>query len=168
MIFSSEDPNNFTLSGDQSEFALTTAKSPGPKSDVRAKSGRRRFCQYRVTAPSPEQQNRPVADDCANLHGPLPRFFQKQVGRPWVTIWRELRLRAAVSRASSVALRIDVENFVATQVCHVQGKLVHTTGLWAGQPLTGSWRQRFFVCPESGLLQAIPANRTSFPMKHPT
>ena len=159
MILYSEGSDNLVATEHQPETGHATAKPPATQSAVRAKSRLTRHHNATLSAGSTGPRVSGAVDPGTNLHGPLSEFLRKQVGRPWARIWRELRLRAAVSGTNCLALRNDVENFVATQVCVARGKLVHTTGLWAGQPLTGSWRQRFYVCPKTGVLELITARQ---------
>lgn len=95
---------------------------------------------------------------CAALKGvlgPIATFLKGRVGRPWQKIWRELKLRFAGIPFNPAELKAQVADFVEFDVLQKDGFLCHGSGLWSGRPLTGGWRQRFFVCPVSGQLRQI-------------
>lgn len=102
---------------------------------------------------------KPTSGDTKSLNehlGPLQRFLQKQVGRPWDKVFAEIC--AHISRDSAVQdhVRDHVGDFVALKVIEIGGVL-HEVTRWGGLfPLEKGWRFQFsYVCPKTGLLKRL-------------
>jgi hypothetical protein len=90
--------------------------------------------------------------------GPLRRFLDSQVGRPWDKVFSEIC--AHINRDSAVQdhVRDHVQDYVATQVILIDGVPCDGAGgCGYGQPLHyRSWKH-WYVCPRSGILKRIKA-----------
>jgi hypothetical protein len=92
--------------------------------------------------------------------GPLRRYLDSQVGRPWDKVFSEIC--AHINRNSTVQdhVRDHVEDYVTRHVLLIDGVLCSgEPGYRYGKPLTeNSWRP-WYVCPRTGLLRRIPAKK---------
>jgi hypothetical protein len=87
--------------------------------------------------------------------GPLRRYLDSQVGRPWNKVFSEIC--AHIDRDSAVQdhVRDHVAEYVETHVVEIDGVLCSADGSSYGRPL-GQWRwAEWFVCPRSGILKRI-------------
>jgi hypothetical protein len=97
--------------------------------------------------------------------GPLRRYLNAQVGRPWDKVFSEIC--AHINRNSAVQdhVRDHVEDYVTTHVVLVDGVPCHGVGREYGEPLHAQrWMLRYwYVCPRTGLLRRItsPKRRSS-------
>jgi hypothetical protein len=88
--------------------------------------------------------------------GPLRRYLDKQVGRPWDKVFSEIC--AHIDRNSAVQdhVRDHVEDYVATCVLLIDGVPCSGEGGWRyGQPLHLFPRRPWYVCPRTGLLRRV-------------
>jgi hypothetical protein len=87
--------------------------------------------------------------------GPLRRYLQANVGRPWNKVYAEIC--ANIDRGNVVQKHIltHVFDYVATHVVLLEGVPCHGDGRWYGQPIQWGWTA-FYVCPRSGLLRQLP------------
>jgi hypothetical protein len=89
--------------------------------------------------------------------GPLRRYLDAQVGRPWDKVFSEIC--AHIDRASAVQdhVRDHVADYVVTDVVLIDGIACSGEGgRCYGQPLHEmSWRRRWYVCPRTGLLRRV-------------
>lgn len=110
-----------------------------------------------------------------DLLGPLKRWLQSQVGRPWNDVYSEA---CAVIKPDSI-IRMHVKThlleFLERHTFTYCGKVcVHDSQTRGPVPLFGSrWRSVFFVHPESGLLLETPQiskaeRRANHPKPKPT
>jgi hypothetical protein len=94
---------------------------------------------------------------CLNEHlGPLRRYLDKQVGRPWDKVFSEIC--AHINRNSAVQdhVRDHVEQYVATNVILIDGvPCSGDGGRLYGEPLTASRWRPWYVCPRTGLLRRL-------------
>jgi hypothetical protein len=91
--------------------------------------------------------------------GPLRRYLDKQVGRPWDKVYSEIC--AHISRNSAVQghVRDHVDGYVAVHVLLIDGVPCNGTNWGYGKPLH-EWRQRrWYVCPRTGLLRRVELPR---------
>ena len=106
------------------------------------------------------------ARKCFNEHlGPLRRYLDKQVGRPWDKVHSEI---CANLRRDSVVqdhVRDHVDGYVLRDVILIDGVPCHGSGYWIGRPLKSTW-YRWYVCPRTGLLRRV--KRPSRKRKSPT
>lgn len=104
---------------------------------------------------------------CLNEHlGPLRRFLQGQVGRPWNLVFSEICAHIRVDSAVQSHVRDHVEDFVAVQVYEIEGVLYHGDGWHIGRPLCRRGWSAFYVCPKTGLLREIKPEKV-IPRKQP-
>jgi hypothetical protein len=88
--------------------------------------------------------------------GPLRRYLDSQVGRPWDKVFAEIC--AHINRDSAVQdhVRDHVEGYVARQVIIIDGIPCHGPGSWFyGRPLHDYGWVRWYVCPRTGLLRRV-------------
>jgi hypothetical protein len=92
--------------------------------------------------------------------GPLRRYLDEQVGRPWDRVFSEIC--AHIDRNSAVQdhVRDHVEDYVTRQVVVIDGVLCcGDGGYFYGIPLHQLGFRPWYVCPRTGLLRRI--ERTS-------
>jgi hypothetical protein len=88
--------------------------------------------------------------------GPLRRYLDKQVGRPWDKVFSEIC--AHIDRNSAVQdhVRDHVEDYVATHVILIDGVPCDGEGgKRYGQPLDQFRYRPWYVCPRTGLLRRV-------------
>jgi hypothetical protein len=90
--------------------------------------------------------------------GPLRRYLDKQVGRPWDKVFSEIC--AHINRNSAVQdhVRDHVEDYVAVHVLLIDGVPCNGEGgRLYGKPLheLPSRHLRWYVCPRTGLLRRV-------------
>lgn len=96
----------------------------------------------------------------SDLLGPLKRWLQSQVGRPWNDVHSEA---CAVIKPDSVIrahIKTHLLEFVERNTFMHEGKICVLDTWRTGSPVpvtesSGRWR-RFFVHPETGILHAMP------------
>ncbi len=87
--------------------------------------------------------------------GPLRRYLDKQVGRPWDKIFSEICENISRNNAVQDHVRDHVKDFVTTQVIEMDGVPCNGEGgWWFGRPLAQT-RHRLYVCPRTGLLRRL-------------
>jgi hypothetical protein len=92
--------------------------------------------------------------------GPLRRYLDRQVGRPWDKVFSEIC--AHISRNSAVQdhVRDHVAQYVAVHVILVDGVPYSGDGdRNYGRPLEHLRFRRWYVCPLTGLLRRIKGKR---------
>jgi hypothetical protein len=96
--------------------------------------------------------------------GPLRRYLDSQVGRPWDKVYAEIC--AHIDRNSAVQdhVRDHVDGYVAVNVVEIDGVLCWGGGDWGryGTPLTQLYGRIWYVCPRTGLLRRIRHVRRRF------
>jgi hypothetical protein len=88
--------------------------------------------------------------------GPLRRYLDSQVGRPWDRIFSEIC--AHINRNSAVQdhVRDHIEDYVSTCVILIDGVPCNGEGNWHyGKPLHQLPWKRWYVCPRTGRLRKI-------------
>lgn len=89
--------------------------------------------------------------------GPLRRYLDSQVGRPWDKIFSEIC--AHINRNSAVQdhVRDHVEDYVAIHVLLIDGVPCNGEGRWGnyGRPLQEMGWRPWYVCPRTGLLRRV-------------
>ncbi len=91
--------------------------------------------------------------------GPLRRYLDSQVGRPWDKVFSEICANINHNSAVQDHVRDHVEDYVVTCVILIDGVPCYGSGGMAhGQPLREMcWRRSpWYVCPRTGLLKRIP------------
>jgi hypothetical protein len=90
--------------------------------------------------------------------GPLRRYLDKQVGRPWDKVFSEICAHIDRSNAVQDHIRDHVEDYVTTHVILIDGVPCNGKGGWGyGQPLDQLRYRPWYVCPRTGLLRRIKA-----------
>ena len=94
--------------------------------------------------------------------GPLRRYLNSQVGRPWNKVFSEIC--AHIDRSSAVQdhVRDHVAEYVATHVIEIDGEPCFGEGRLYGEPLR-AWSRNtgWYVCPRSGIVKKNkPRTRT--------
>ena len=100
--------------------------------------------------------------------GPLRRFLDKQVGRPWDKVFSEICARIDRSSAVQDHVRDHVEDYVHRQVILVDGVPCDGEGgCCYGRPLREMRWIRWYVCPRTGLLRrnAVAPRRRPTPVQ---
>jgi hypothetical protein len=87
--------------------------------------------------------------------GPLRRYLNSQVGRPWNKVFSEIC--AHIDRSSAVQDRVrnHVAEYVAIHVIEVDGVPCSGEGRNYGDPLGRFGWVRWYVCPRSGILKRV-------------
>lgn len=85
--------------------------------------------------------------------GPLRRYLESQVGRPWDKVFSEVC--AHINRDSAVQdhVRDHVADYVLTHVVEIDGVPCSGEGLTYGRPLLETHWPLLYVCPRSGILK---------------
>jgi hypothetical protein len=93
--------------------------------------------------------------------GPLRRYLDSQVGRPWNKVFSEIC--AHIDRSSAVQdhVRDHVADYVATHVLEIDGEPCHGAGFWYGRPLREIGWSHWYVCPRSGILKRVKPRKRS-------
>jgi hypothetical protein len=87
--------------------------------------------------------------------GPLRRFLESCVGRPWDRVFAEICENISRDSAVQDHVRDHVKDFVTTQVIEIDGVPCNGEGGWTyGWPLARAHR-RLYVCPRTGLLRRL-------------
>jgi hypothetical protein len=89
--------------------------------------------------------------------GPLRRYLDKQVGRPWDKVFSEICTHIDRNNAVQDHVRDHVEDYVTVNVVLIDGVPCSGEGGRAhGRPLARLyWGRRWYVCPRTGLLRRI-------------
>ncbi len=88
--------------------------------------------------------------------GPLRRYLDKQVGRPWDKVFSEIC--AHIDRSSAVQdhVRDHVAEYVPIHVILTDGVPCNGDGGWNyGKPLHQLRYRPWYVCPRTGLLRRV-------------
>ena len=88
--------------------------------------------------------------------GPLRRYLDKQVGRPWDQVYSEIC--AHIDRSSAVQdhVRDHVDGYVSTHVLLIDGVPCDGEGGWTyGRPLHEMRYRPWYVCPRTGRLRRV-------------
>jgi hypothetical protein len=85
--------------------------------------------------------------------GPLPRFLQSQVGRPWNKVYSEISQHLRLDSAVQSHVLDHLWDYVEVHTALVDGVVCNSKG----EPLADRrWRRSlFYVCPKCGLLKAV-------------
>lgn len=150
----------------RADMAKVIVERPRYGSRRRAKDTkgyRKRLSRMGEDLPKHEGIKRPYGWDIKHLNehlGPLRRYLQSQVGRPWDRVFSELCKHINRNNPVQDHVRDHVEDFVETSVIIEDGIPFATPDrergwrryLWSDRPL----RQELYVCPRTGLLKRTP------------
>jgi hypothetical protein len=89
--------------------------------------------------------------------GPLRRYLDSQVGRPWDKVFSEICTHINRNSAVQDHVRDHVEQYVSRHVILIDGVPCYGDGgRLYGQPLLQFRRKYWYVCPKTGLLRRVP------------
>jgi hypothetical protein len=135
----------------------------------KGKGARRRLQAVGLDGFRREGIKRPYAGNakCLNEHlGPLNRYLNSQVGRPWDKVFSEICAHVRRDSAVQDHVRDHVLDYVTVNVVLIAGVPCHAGGGRFGRQLYGvpirggHTHQRFYVCPRTGLLRRVPQDDT--------
>jgi hypothetical protein len=150
------------------DMAKVIVERPRVGSSMRGKSkGNRRSSQrlWHEDLPAREGIKRRHQGHLKYLNehlGPLRRYLDSQVGRPWNKVFSEIC--AHIDRSSAVQdhVRDHVADYVATHVIEIDGEACFGEGRLYGEPLHKWGSSGWYVCPRSGVLKRNkPRKRSS-------
>jgi hypothetical protein len=128
----------------------------GPK----PKGYRRRLRRYGEDGPPGREGIRARWPDRKGLNehlGPLRRYLDSQVGRPWDKVFSEICARIDRNSAVQDHVRDHVEQYVLRHVILVDGVPCYGDGgRLHGHPLRQYRGRGWYVCPKTGLLRRVP------------
>ena len=88
--------------------------------------------------------------------GPLRRYLDSQLGRPWDEVFSEICAHIDRSNPVQDHVRDHVEQYVVRNVLLVDGVPCNGEGGRSyGKPLREMWGMCWYVCPRSGLLRKV-------------
>jgi hypothetical protein len=87
--------------------------------------------------------------------GPLRRFLNSNVGRPWNMVYAEICRHVDRGNVVQKHILTHLFDYVVTNVILIDGKPHNgEPGYWYGDPLRSSVRQhQWYVCPRTGILR---------------
>jgi hypothetical protein len=89
--------------------------------------------------------------------GPLRRFLQSRVGRPWNKVFAEICENISRNSAVQDHVRDHVDDYVETKVVLIDGVPCYGHSGLYGRPLNAGYRRLLlYVCPVTGLLKRVP------------
>lgn len=94
--------------------------------------------------------------------GPLRRYIDSQVGRPWDKVYAEVCARIDRGNVVQKHILTHLFEYVATDVVLIDGVPCRGSGYNVGRPLADSYSTHlWYVCPRSGLLRRarLPGRR---------
>lgn len=121
----------------------------------------------------------PVREGMKRLHGgtkffnehlgPLRRYVQSQVGRPWDKIYSEICERVDRGNVVQKHILTHLFDYVQTRAVLIDGEPCWgEPGYWYGRPLRElHYRNLWYVCPKSGILKRVPPGRKRQPTRRP-
>ena len=93
--------------------------------------------------------------------GPLRRYLESQVGRPWDKVFSEICEHIDRSNPVQDHVRDHVEQYVVRNVLLVDGVACNGEGGYDyGKPLGETRWRLWYVCPRTGLLDKLVKNMT--------
>jgi hypothetical protein len=99
--------------------------------------------------------------------GPLRRYLDSQVGRPWDKVFSEICARIDRSSAVQDHVRDHVEEYVTRHVILIDGVPCSGEGDTYGKPLHHMRWRPWYVCPRTGLLRRVEAVGRKRPRRPP-
>lgn len=135
---------------DDMKKVLTERARVSRREDYRQhRNGLRR--EIGTDAETKRQRMRPYRDrkEFSDLVGPLRRYLEGQVGRPWNDVWSEISKQIDPSSTTGRHLRVHVWGFVEREVILIDGVPHRSRTSYLGRryEIDG-----LYICPESGRL----------------
>jgi hypothetical protein len=90
--------------------------------------------------------------------GPLRRFLQSRVGRPWNKVYSEICQHVRLDSAVQSHVLDHLRDYVMVNTRVIDGAVCKSTGEPLSAALWFRWPQ-FYVCPKSGLLKTVRRSR---------
>ncbi|WP_242056621.1 MULTISPECIES: hypothetical protein [unclassified Nostoc] len=87
--------------------------------------------------------------------GPLRRFLRSKIGQPWNDVYSELCQRLKTNTMAGQHVIDHVWDYVERHVEIIDGSLYSQPERGYQIPLDGSYRDRFYIHPETGILCAV-------------
>jgi hypothetical protein len=118
--------------------ALDSGDPPPAREGIKARSGGTRFFNEHL--------------------GPLRRFLDSNVGRPWDKVYSEICARVDRGNVVQKHILTHLFEYVVTNVVLIDGEPCRGDGEYGGygRPLRDGYsRNRWYVCPNSGLLRRV-------------
>jgi hypothetical protein len=130
----------------------------------KSKGSRRRLQRFDIDELPRRESLRPYGSqtkEFSDLLGPLHRFLESRVGRPWNSVHAEICQRICKRSAVQSHLLDHVAHMVDTKVVLVDGIPCCGVGQNYGKPLAKLYRRagRLYVCPVTGLLRRVKPKR---------
>jgi hypothetical protein len=152
----------------RSDMAKVIVERPRFGSRLRDKDrkGRRRNLQ-RLGLDGLKRERVGTTQKSFNEHlGPLRRYLDDQVGRPWDEVNAEIRQHIRPDSMVQKHVLTHVDQYVETNVILIDGRPCHGTGRGYGLPLgaVGDWFIRstpWYVCPKSGVLKRVDGRNST-------
>jgi hypothetical protein len=88
--------------------------------------------------------------------GPLRKFLQSQVGRPWDKVFSEMCRHLRLDSAVQSHVLDHVWEYVEVKTRLIEGVVCDAKGA----PLVRWGWPRFYICPKGGLLKEVRRRRT--------
>ena len=151
----------------RSDMAQVIVERPrfGSRMHGKPKGYRRRLQRLGEDLPKRESMKYRVgmAEKMLNEHlGPLRRYLDSQVGRPWSDIHAEICAHLRRDSAVQDHVRDHVDGYVTVDVVEINGVPCCGTSGWRGRygtPLSELYGRYWYVCPRTGILRRIPRRR---------
>lgn len=91
---------------------------------------------------------------------PLRRFLRSHVGQPWDAVYSEICARIAQRSTVQKHVLFHLDQYVEKHPVMIDGWPHHPIAgrRFSYQPLA-SWRDSFYVCPETGILRVALTSR---------
>ncbi|RCJ27685.1 hypothetical protein A6770_25425 [Nostoc minutum NIES-26] len=87
--------------------------------------------------------------------GPLRRFLRSKVGQPWNDVYSELCQRLKTNTMAGQHVLDHVWDYVERYVEIIDSELYSKSYRWYRIRLDGSYRDRFYIHPQTGILCAV-------------
>lgn len=94
--------------------------------------------------------------------GPMRRYLRSQIGRPWNKVHQDLCEHVSFDSVVQKHVLTHVYDFVQRLVDRVDGRICYAEGYRRGVELRPGV---MYVCPESGMLKAVPPTRKRRPIQ---
>ncbi len=155
---------------------LVERPRPGSREGSRPSKGYEKRCRKAMDhpdgPPARERMKAPYSDlRFFNEHlGPLRRYIDSQVGRPWDKVYAEICQHIDRGNVVQKHILTHLFEYVVTHVVMIDGEPCHGEGRRCGEPLRGErrwFRDEWYVCPKSGLLKRVPPPRKRPPSGKP-
>ncbi len=148
----------------RADMAKVIVERPRLGGGRRAKGYRRRLARYGEDgSPAREGIKAPWGNQRKSFNehlGPLRRYLDSQVGRPWNLVFSEICERINRNSVVQDHVRDHIDQYVKTCVIEIDGVPCSGEGGYTyGRPLRDHAWTHWYVCPRTGLLRKLPNHR---------